>query len=136
MNDAERQAALDALDRDAHAPSTLHAMEAKLRTIGRALATWGLLPLPPSIFTIRALAASLKRGGYRSAASYIYLYKAECQRRGHNWHDVLQRTLRDAIRSCERGLGPPTRAKPLPFSQLGRLPGAHAPWVVGGPGLP
>ena len=57
-------------------------MEAKLRTIRRALAGWGLEPFPPSMWTLRALGATLKRGGYRSAASYMWLYKAESQRRG------------------------------------------------------
>ena len=45
----------------------------------------------------------------------------------------MQRALRGAIRSCDRGLGPPVRAQALPFSQLWRLPGLRTPWVAGGP---
>ena len=82
-NEADRQAALDMLMQDAHAPSSLHSMEAKLRTIGCALLSWGLAPFPPTLQTIRALGATLKRG-YRSAASYLWLYKGEAQRRGHS----------------------------------------------------
>ena len=48
-DEADRRAALAELDHDAHAPSTLHAMEAKLRTIGRALAAWGLAPCLPRL---------------------------------------------------------------------------------------
>ena len=81
-NNDDRWLALEALERDALAASTREAMEAKLRTIRRALAGWGLEPLPPSMWTVRALGATLKRGGYRSAASYLWLYKAEVQRMG------------------------------------------------------
>ena len=72
-NDDDRWLALEALERDALAASTREAMEAKLRTIRRALAGWGLEPFPPSMWTLRALGATLKRGGYRSAASYLWL---------------------------------------------------------------
>ena len=135
-DDDDRWLALEALERDAHAASTRESMEAKLRTIHRALVGWGLVPFPPSMWTVRALGATLKRGGYRSAASYLWLYKAEAQRRGHSWPDYLHRALRDAVRSCERGMGPPTRALPLPFARLGSLPPGRAPWVRGGPLCP
>ena len=108
-------------------------MHAKLRTVRRALSGWGLQPYPPTLMTIRALAATLKRGGYRSAASYLWLYKAESQRRGHSWDDAMDRALKDSIRSCERGLGPPTVAQPLPFALLGTLDGNPAPWTDEGP---
>ena len=42
----DRWLALEALERDALAASTREAMEAKLRTIRRALAGWGLEPFP------------------------------------------------------------------------------------------
>ena len=128
--------ALEEFYRDVLAASTQEALAAKLRTIHRALAGWGLVPFPPTLLTIRALGATLKRGGYRSAASYLYLLKTEAQRRGHDWPDHLQRALKDAIRSCERGLGPPTRAQPLPLHLLGRLPPGCSPWNAGGPTSP
>ena len=78
------------------------------------------------------LGATQKRG-YRSAASYLWLYKGEAQHRGHSWLDTHHHSLKDAIRSCERGMGPPTRAMALPFVRLGLLPGPHGPWVNGGP---
>ena len=109
-NDDDRWLVLEALERDAHAASTRESMEAKLRTVHRALAGWGLVPFPPSLWTVRALGATLKRGGYRSAASYLWLYKAEAQRRGHSWPDYLHRALKDSIRSCERGMAPHSRA--------------------------
>ena len=106
----DQDAALEALERDALAASTRESVHAKLRTVGRALAGWGISPFPPSLSSLRALHATLKRGGYHSAASYLWLYKAESQRRGHSWDDTLGRALKDAIRSCERGMGPSTLA--------------------------
>ena len=129
----DRLAALEALERDVYAASTREAVAAKLRTVRRAIGSWGMAPYPPSLQTIQALGATLKRGGYRSAASYLWLYKVESQRRGFAWIDVFQRALKDSIRSCERGLGPPVRAQALPFASLDRLPGHSSPWVAGGP---
>ena len=62
--DADDQlAALEALDRDFYAASTREAVQAKLRTVRRALSAWQLSPFPPSLAAIRALAATLKRVG-------------------------------------------------------------------------
>ena len=136
LDEEDRFRAMEAFERDVLATSTREALEAKMRTIHRALAGWGLTPFPPSLFTIRALGATLKRGGYRSAASYLYLLKTEAQRRGCGWPDPYQRALKDAIRSCERGMGPPTRVQPLPFESLGLLAAGVAAWNAGGPASP
>ena len=124
--------ALELLERDSLAASSRGALEAKLRTLHRALVPWGITPFPPTRAVLRALGATLKRGGYRSAASYLYLYKTESQRRGFAWTDVLQRLMKDAIRSCERGMGPGIVAKPLPLHHLHLLPPGEAPWSTGG----
>ena len=113
LSDEERLEALEAYERDALAASTREAVQAKLRTVHRALALWNLQPFPPTASALRALGATLKFGGYRSAASYLYLYKVEAQRLGFQWPDFLQRMLKDGVRSCERGLGPSTVAQPL-----------------------
>ena len=52
----DRLAALQEFERDAHSASTREAMHAKLRTVDRALAAWGLDPYP------LALLASGARG--------------------------------------------------------------------------
>ena len=118
----DQLAALETLERDYYAASTVSAVKAKLRTISRALAGWSLQPFPPSLDTIRALAATLKRGGYRSAASYLWLYKVESQRRGYGWPDTHQRALKDGIRSCERGLAPPHSGTGTPLPLAGAAP--------------
>ena len=48
--EADRSAALDALAQDASAASTREAMQAKLLTVRRALAGWGLDPIPTYTF--------------------------------------------------------------------------------------
>ena len=117
--------AAEALQQDTLAPGTRASTQAKLHTVTRALAGWGLTPFPPSVEKIFALGATLKEGHYRSASSYIVTYKVEAQRLGYSWGDPLHRALKDVTRSCERGLGPPLRAQPLPFDQLARLPADH-----------
>ena len=41
--------------------------------------------------------------------------------------------MRDAVRSCTRGLGPPLRPLALPLHRLGELPLGSDPWAPGGP---
>ena len=131
-----QQVALDDLRRDVFAPSHAAVVEAKLKTIRKALSLWHLDVLPPPVATIEALAASLKWGGYRSAASYLSVYKGYAERAGYQFAAPEARALTDAIRSCERGMGGPTKAMALPFDRLRELPGTRSPWAVGGPVSP
>jgi hypothetical protein len=108
-------------------------MEQKLKTIKAALAMWGHLPLPPTTDKIVSLGATLKAGGYRSAESYLVLYKGHAERAGYQFPCPLQRAIRDATRSCVRGLGGPVKARPLPFERLAELPFDEGPWNTGGP---
>lgn len=57
------------------------------------------------IVSIEALGASLKRGGCRSAAGYLSIYRGYAERAGHSVDSALARALKDATRSCERGIG-------------------------------
>ena len=70
----ERELAIEELERDYHAPSSRKAVEMKLRTVRAAITKWNLALYPPSVASIKALAATLKRGGYRTAESYMLLY--------------------------------------------------------------
>ena len=58
---------------DVHAPSHKHVVEAKLKTIQRALALWKSSAFPPDREKAQALGVVLKAGGYRSAESYLSL---------------------------------------------------------------
>ncbi len=121
---------------DIYAPSNRASVASRLRLCERILALWGLPMLPPTPRSISALGASLKAGRYRSASVYVSAYKSWTARHGHDWSTSLQQSFQDAIRSCERGLGGPIKARALPFSRLGELPGGDAPWVAGGPMRP
>ena len=64
---------------------------------------------------VQALGSVLKVGRYKSAESYLSLYRAESERRGFVWSAAEQRAHRDAVRSCQRGLGGPQRALIFPL---------------------
>ena len=69
---AKRQA-LEEYHADVLAATTSESHAAKLRTVYRAFARWGCTPFPPSLDKVHALGASLKKGLYRTAASYLSL---------------------------------------------------------------
>ena len=130
----DRDAALEELERDFHAASSRKAVDMKMKTIKAALSKWGMDLFPPSAAKIRALAAALKRGGYRSAESYLLLYRTTCERQGVPYSTDLVRVHRDCLRSCQRGLGGPVKALSLPFERLGELDiDDDGPWTAGGP---
>ena len=136
LDDGARAAAMRDFQADILAPSNRHSVESRVRTCTRMLDFWGLPMLPPSAPGISALGASLKAGGYRSAAVYLGVYKSWVSRQGALWDSACQQAMADAIRSCERGLGGPVKARALPFGKLDRLPLSTQPWVAGGPMRP
>ena len=133
---ALREEALAELTLDIYAPSNRASVASRIRLCEHFLACWGLPMSPPTPQAIYALGASLKAGRYRSAAVYLSTYKSWIARQGQDWSSSLQQSMQDAIRSCERGLGGPVKARALPFGRLGELPGGDAPWVSGGPMRP
>ena len=128
-----RETALTNFTLDIFAPSNRASVASRLRTCERLLEVWSLQMSPPTPKAIVALGASLKAGRYRSASVYLSTYKSWALRQGHDWTAPLQQSMQDAIRSCERGLGGPVKARPLPFARLSELPGGDEPWVQGGP---
>ena len=127
-DEAKREAVVRLLD-DVHAKSHQHVVRYKTDTIAKVLGLWGLEPYPPTQHKLVCLGAVLKAGKYRSAESYVGIYKSESQRKGFEWDHLLQRTSKDVVRSCTRGLGGPVKALPLPFKRLKDLPGSIEPWV-------
>ena len=81
-----------------------------------------------------ALAASLKASGFVTADSYLYQYRLACERKGFGFTTQLDALLKDCARSCQRGVGAPTKALALPFRRLGELDLADdGPWFREGP---
>ena len=132
LDEATRVAALEALDRDILAATTNRTTAARLRTIHSALGFWGsLCGLRPHT-SFKALAATLKMGRYASAPIYLTVYRVEAERR-FSLDALAARSIKDYTRSCLRGLGEPSRPRPLPFDSLSSLPGGREPWVSSGP---
>ena len=133
LDDAARQEALSALDRDVLAVTTNRTHAARMRTIEVALSLWGLALWPLTPTSMKALASTLKQGGYASAHLYLMAYKIEAERRGQVISEALRRNVLDYSRSCLRGLGAPARPKALPLEQLHLLPRGFDPWIGEGP---
>jgi len=102
----QRQKSLQMLDQDVLARSTNPAVEARVRTYMAICRAWEVAAFPLDNQNIRCFGASLKAGGYRSAAVY---FQAIC---GHQQRAlktpipaIVKMGIRDCIRSIQRGLG-------------------------------
>ena len=73
LSEDQRAQALDALDADILAASTLRTNTARLHTIESALALWGIPMWPPTVVSWKALAATLKWGGGLRIRVVIFL---------------------------------------------------------------
>ena len=135
MSSTEKEAAMKALVDDFYAASAGATAAAKWRTVVKALGMYDFTPFPPTSQKVLALGAVLKAGGYRSAETYLQAYRTAADRAECPFGASELRAVRDATRSCKRGLGGPVRAMPLPFERLGdaALPDEDSPWVARGP---
>ena len=125
--DAARERAVDDLITGFYADSSGPAVRARRSCYARILALWGLRPWPLTAHTIVCLAAGLKARRYRSAASVLSQLKVDSERLGQDITAAHRRLLTDAVRSCNRGLGPTLTAKALEFERFRRVavgPGA------------
>ena len=127
---------MDAYAQDIYATGGQAQVQAKIKTVTAALRQWGFDLWPPTPAKVHALGATLKAGGYLASANYLSTYKVVAERLGFAFGPSLQRSLKDAIRSCERGQGAARQALPLPMERLHLLPGDRKPWSVGGPLCP
>ena len=121
-----QELALVNLERGVKADSTHISDNSRLRSMASWLSQWKLELFPPSVATVKALAASLKAGGYRSAEVYLTTYRRECERRGFEVGSLLRGDLKDYRRSCERGLGGAVRPRALPMELFSGLPASRA----------
>ena len=102
-----RKRSLDALDRDILARTSQPAQESRLRTFRAICAAWEVAPFPLSIESVRCCAASLKAGGYRSASLFMQAaINHQIRYIREPIHPLIRATIRDAVRSIRRGLGP------------------------------
>ena len=134
LDDEEVKAeALVELVKVTKAKSTHGSDDSRLATMEGWLKQWGLSMYPPTIASYKAIAATLKAGGYESAAVYLQVYRVSAERLGFATSSLDARHLKDFKKSCLRGLGGPTRPRPLPLESLGSLPSSRQPWNEDGP---
>ena len=81
-----------------------------MATLHRILAFWSEKPFPISVEKVEHFGAGLKAGGYRSADTYLQLYRLEAERAGELVTVAIRHAVKDAERSCARGLGGSVRA--------------------------
>ena len=102
-----RQRALDFLEQDVVAKSSHPALQSRIRTWRALCAAWEVPPFPLSFLNIKAVAASLKWGGYRSAQLYFQAAISHQTRSLQIPVDpFIKATIKDMCRSIKRGLGP------------------------------
>ena len=82
-------------------------------------AAGSLNPLDPH--KLQCGAACLLDAGYRAPVGYLSEAKKGHVRHGWSWTDALQLELKDCIRACLRGLGPPKRAPEVRASLAARM---------------
>eukprot|EP00439_Symbiodinium_sp_Y106_P035487 s3692_g4.t1 len=103
----ERARALQELDDDVLAKSTVGPMESRLLVWRRLCEAWEVPSFPLDEKNIRAVGASLKRGQYRSAAQYYSAAVSfQARRLRLSLPPFAKALIKDCIRSIRRGLGP------------------------------
>ena len=108
---ASQSDALLDFDQDVFAATSRESEASKRRTLDLLMEAWQQPLLPLSSKKIRLLGASLKAGGYRSAAQYLATAKRLHETADGEVTPALRLALRDARRSCEGGLGPARRLR-------------------------
>eukprot|EP00435_Cladocopium_sp_Y103_P016304 s2457_g4.t1 len=110
----QRQRSLRLLDQDVLAKSTNPAYEARIRTYFAITRAWEVPAFPLDATNIRCFSASMKAGGYRSAA--VFRRSAAISRGAC----VLQ--LKDSFDAFQLGRIPPSEdSEPFSFTQMGHI---------------
>ncbi len=101
-----RKRSLAQLDADVLARSSNPSQDARLRTYMCLCNIWEVRAFPLDFDNVRAFAASLKAGGYRSASVYFQTICSHQQRHLRTTvSPAVRHCIRDCIRSIKRGLG-------------------------------
>ena len=102
----ERSQSLQMLQQDVYAQSNSGPQASRMKTWRQIAQAGGLAPLPMTPELIKAVGASFKRGGYRSAHLYFGSAKKEHIMQFGSLSQDLEILIKDVIRSIERGQGP------------------------------
>ena len=108
------------------APSTKATKASRQRTLRRIAHEAGVKLYPLRRDALIAVAAILKKEGYRSGAKYILEWRCTNTRLGHELSDRTRAAVRDVVRAIGRGMGPPRRARPVKMRDLAATTGKRA----------
>ena len=103
---AARQRGITTFLAERFAPSTRQTRSSRMRTLRTLIRDAGCATLPVTADGMYAVAAALKRGGYRTGRAYLGIWEAMHRERGHAWTDDLRQAKSWATASLQRGLGP------------------------------
>ena len=102
-----RRESLRLFEQDILANSTNPSQDSRVKTYKAVCRAWQVEAFPLTLESIRCFGASLKAGGYRSAAVYFQAILGYQARHLHVAVESLHRSaIKDAVRSIRRGLGP------------------------------
>ena len=116
LSDTAREAALQSLDDDVYAKTSLGPQVALLKTWRKFHVSWFMQETPVfpiTIRSLRAVSAMFKAGRYSSFKNYLYAAKGQHLKLGHQWTQALEKIAKDCIRSVMRGVGPAKRSLPV-----------------------
>ena len=118
----QRRQSLEALDSDMLAKSTKPASDSRLRTFLAICSAWEIQAFPLTPECIRCVGASLKAGGYKSAALYFQTAVShQLRTQGIPTSHFLRSMIRDVVRSVKRGLGPSQLKAGFDMAALARV---------------
>jgi hypothetical protein len=99
-----RDAALEDIESCKYANSSRNARDVQWRTWCRLADAWQLPPIPITTKLVDCIAASLRRGGYRSAVNYFARARDEhLLQLGTPVSHLVSHAIRQAIRAVDRG---------------------------------
>ena len=102
-----RRESLRLFEQDILANSTNPSQDSRVRTYKAICRAWQIEAFPLTLESIRCFGASLKAGGYRSAAVYFQAILGYQARHLQVAVETIHRSaIKDAVRSIRRGLGP------------------------------
>ena len=117
-NAAEDDEAIMELRKARLANSTRQAEKYRVRWWKTRCSRRFLPSTPVTVWRVELAGALLKKGGYRSARSYLSTIKRLHIEAGHQWTDQHALAMSDARKACERGMGPADQADPLPLDDI------------------
>lgn len=132
----DKAAALERLDRDVSAASAARSVASLWKTWQEDHHEWWGEEVPPLPLTrekVRAVAAMMKDGGYRSFRNSVDEAKKHHALEGSSWTEVLAITRRQCIRSCGRGIGPARQTGVLDLVEVHGLELGYDPISASGP---